>query len=117
MAASLISALTERPISKDIAMTGEISLRGRVLPVGGIKEKCLAALRAKVFTIIIPERNKKDLEDIPKDIRKKLKFIPVKHMDEVLDIVFKKKRKASPKKPAQKAKSGAKKTKKSQARP
>ncbi len=117
MAASLISALTEMPISKDVAMTGEISLRGRVLPVGGIKEKCLAALRAKVFTIIIPERNMKDLEEIPKDIRKKLKFIPVKHMDEVLDIIFKKKFKASPKKPGQKAKSGTKKTKKSQARP
>ena len=118
MAASLISALTNMPISKDIAMTGEISLRGRVLPVGGIKEKCLAALRAKVFTIIIPERNMKDLEEIPKDIRKKLKFIPVKHMDEVLDIIFKKpKAKASPKKPGQKAKSAAKKTKKSQARP
>jgi len=116
MAASLISALTKMPISKDVAMTGEISLRGRVLPVGGIKEKCLAALRAKVFTIIIPERNKKDLEEIPKDIRKKLKFIPVKHMDEVLDIIFKKKRKASPKKPGQKAKPKAK-AKKSQARP
>ncbi len=101
MAASLISALTKVPVSKDIAMTGEISLRGRVLPVGGIKEKCLAALRAKIFTIIIPERNKKDIEEIPKDVRKKLKFIPVKHMDEVLDIIFKKKltSKASPKKP------------------
>ncbi|MDP2689004.1 MAG: S16 family serine protease, partial [Deltaproteobacteria bacterium] len=110
MAASLISALTQRPVSKDVAMTGEITLRGRVLPVGGIKEKCLAALRAKVFTIIIPERNKKDLEEIPKDIRKKLKFIPVKHMDEVLDIVFKEKRKAGPKKPRQKATPKAKKT-------
>ncbi|MFQ5737277.1 MAG: endopeptidase La [Thermodesulfobacteriota bacterium] len=106
MATSLISALTKMPVSKDIAMTGEISLRGRVLPVGGIKEKCLAALRAKVFTIIIPERSKKDLEDIPKDVRKKLKFIPVKHMDEVLDIIFKKKRakKASTKKPPAKTK-------------
>ncbi len=114
MAASLISALTQRPVSKDVAMTGEITLRGRVLPVGGIKEKCLAALRAKVFTIIIPERNKKDLEEIPKDIRKKLKFIPVKHMDEVLDIVFKGKRKAGPKKPRRKA---TPKTKKTHARP
>lgn len=98
MASALISALTQTPISKDIAMTGEITLRGRVLPVGGIKDKCLAALRAKIFDIIIPERNKKDLEEIPKDIRKKLNFIPVKHMDEVLKIIFKKNAAAPPKK-------------------
>jgi ATP-dependent Lon protease len=90
MATALISALTQRPVGKDFAMTGEITLRGRVLPVGGIKEKCLAALRAKISTVIIPERNEKDLEDIPKDMRGKLLFRPVKHMDEVLDIIFKK---------------------------
>ncbi len=94
MAAALISALTQTPINKDVAMTGEITLRGRVLPVGGVKEKCLAALRAKIKTIIIPDRNVKDLEDIPKDIRGKLEFRPVKHMDEVLDIIFRKKAKA-----------------------
>ena len=93
MAASLISALTKVPVNKDVAMTGEITLRGRVLPVGGIKEKALAALRAGIKTVIIPERNKKDLDEVPKDVRKKLSFVPVKHMDEVLEIVFKKKKK------------------------
>ncbi|MBI5887557.1 MAG: endopeptidase La [Deltaproteobacteria bacterium] len=91
MASSLISALTKRPIRKDLAMTGEITLRGRVLPVGGVKEKCLAALRAKIKTIVIPDRNKKDLEEIPPDIRKQLTFIPVKHMDDVLGVIFRKK--------------------------
>jgi ATP-dependent Lon protease len=89
MATALISALTQTPVNKDIAMTGEITLRGRVLPIGGVKEKSLAALRAKIKTVIIPERNKKDLEDIPKDIRKQINFIPVKHMDDVLKYVFK----------------------------
>ncbi|MBI5562151.1 MAG: endopeptidase La [Deltaproteobacteria bacterium] len=91
MATALISALMKRPVSKDIAMTGEITLRGRVLPIGGLKEKALAALRAKIKTIIIPERNKKDLEEIPKDVLKELRFLPVSHMDEVLRIIFPKK--------------------------
>ena len=84
------------PANKEIAMTGEITLRGRVLPVGGIKEKSLAALRAKMKAVIMPERNKKDLEEIPKDIRDKIKFIPVKHMDEVLKIIFAKQKKKKP---------------------
>lgn len=110
MAAALVSALTQSPINKDIAMTGEITLRGRVLPVGGIKEKCLAALRAKIRTVIIPDRNKKDLEEIPKDIKKQLNFIPVKHMDDVLKVIFKKKAKApaAPKRPLKKLKPAAK---------
>ncbi|MEK6759341.1 MAG: endopeptidase La [Deltaproteobacteria bacterium] len=110
MATALISAITKTPVSKDVAMTGEITLRGRVLPIGGVKEKCLAALRAKIFKIIIPERNKKDLEDIPKDIRDQLTFIPVKHMDDVLKVVFKKtaKAKAPPKKTPKKAAKGRK---------
>ncbi len=91
MATALISTLTKTPVSKDIAMTGEITLRGRVLPIGGIKEKALAALRAKIRTIILPERNKKDIEDIPKDIRKKMNFMFVRHMDDVLKIALKKK--------------------------
>lgn len=104
MAASLISALTKTPVSKDVAMTGEITLRGRVLPVGGIKEKCLAALRAKITTIVVPEMNKKDLSEIPKDVRKKLHFITVKHMDEVLRAVLvKKRRKPAKKTPSRKA--------------
>ena len=92
MAAAVISVLSQIPINKDIAMTGEITLRGRVLPVGGIKEKCLAALRAKIGTVILPERNKKDLDEIPKNVRKELNLIFVKHMDEVLKLVLKKKK-------------------------
>ena len=94
MATALISTLTKTPVSKDIAMTGEITLRGRVLPIGGIREKALAALRAKIRTIILPERNKKDIEEIPKEIRKKMNFIFVRHMDDVLKIALKKKIKA-----------------------
>ncbi|MFH1672880.1 MAG: endopeptidase La [Pseudomonadota bacterium] len=88
MASALVSALTEKPINRDVAMTGEITLRGRVLPIGGLKEKALAALRGNIYTVIIPEKNKKDLAEIPKNLRKKLRFIPVKHMDEVLKIVL-----------------------------
>jgi len=90
MATALISTLTKIPVSKDITMTGEITLRGRVLPIGGVKEKALAALRAKIRTIILPEKNKKDIEEIPKDIQKKLNFVFVKHMDDVLRIALKK---------------------------
>jgi len=88
MATSLISALTKRPVSRDVAMTGEITLRGRVLPVGGLKEKCLAAFRAGIRTIIVPERNQKDLEEIPKPLRRKLRFFPVKNMSDVLKIAL-----------------------------
>jgi ATP-dependent Lon protease len=84
MATSLISAVLKKPVRKDIAMTGEITLRGNVLPIGGLKEKSLAALRAGIKTILIPERNKKDLEDISPLVKKNLKFIPVRHMDEVI---------------------------------
>lgn len=88
MACSIISALTNKPVSNFIAMTGEITLRGRVLPIGGLKEKALGALRAGIHTIIVPEKNKNDLVEIPKYVSRKIKFIPVKHMDEVLKIVF-----------------------------
>jgi len=88
MAAALVSALTGRPVSRDVAMTGEITLRGRVLPVGGLKEKALAALRGKVHKILIPEKVKKDLAEIPADIRRKLTFIPVSHMDEILALAL-----------------------------
>jgi ATP-dependent Lon protease len=84
MATSLISAITKKPVRKDIAMTGEITLRGNVLPIGGLKEKSLAALRANIKTILIPERNKKDLDEISPLVKKNLKFILVKHMDEVI---------------------------------
>jgi len=88
MAASLISSLTEIPVRKDIAMTGEITLRGRVLPVGGLKEKILAAYQSGIKTIIIPRDNIKNLEDLPNHIKKRLKFIAVNNVDEVLKIAL-----------------------------
>lgn len=84
MATSLISSLTKIPIRKDVAMTGEITLRGRVLPVGGLKEKILAAYQSGIKTVIIPQDNIKNLEDLPNDIKKKLKFVMVDNLDEVL---------------------------------
>lgn len=92
MAVALISALSGIPVKKDVAMTGEITLRGRVLPVGGLKEKALAALRTNIKNVIIPYRNKKDLVDFPSYLRKRMNFIPVKHMDEVLRIALSSKR-------------------------
>jgi len=89
MATALISALTQKAVDKDVAMTGEITLRGRVLPIGGLKEKALGALRAGIHTIIIPEKNKKDLSEVPKNVKRKIKFVPVKHMDEVLPLAIK----------------------------
>jgi ATP-dependent Lon protease len=84
MGAALISALTGRPAYRNVAMTGEITLRGKVLPVGGIKEKVLAAHRAGIKTIILPEENKKDLEEIPNNVKEDLKFRFVEEMDEVI---------------------------------
>ena len=84
MAVALISTLSGAPIRKDVAMTGEITLRGRVLPIGGLKEKALAALRNHIRNIILPYQNKKDLAELPVYLRKKINFHPVKHMDEVL---------------------------------
>jgi ATP-dependent Lon protease len=93
IAVALFSALTGIPVKKDVAMTGEITLRGRVLPVGGLKEKALAALRTHIKNVVIPYPNKKDLVDLPLYLRKKINFLPVKHMDEVLHIaLFNKKR-------------------------
>jgi ATP-dependent Lon protease len=84
VATALISALTKRPVSRDVAMTGEITLRGRVLPIGGLKEKSLAAFRAGIKTIILPDRNAKDLDEIPKTLRRKLRWIVAENMSEVL---------------------------------
>jgi ATP-dependent Lon protease len=84
MATALISALTKRAVSRDVAMTGEITLRGRVLPIGGLKEKSLAAFRAGIKTIIIPERNEKDLDEIPKVLRRKLQWVLAETMSDVL---------------------------------
>ena len=88
MVTAMVSALTGRKVKKDIAMTGEITLSGRVLPVGGIKEKFLAAHRYGVKTIIMPAKNVQDLDELPKNVREKMNFIPVKHMDEVLKIAL-----------------------------
>ncbi|NOR26142.1 MAG: endopeptidase La [Desulforhopalus sp.] len=88
MATALYSAITGRTVVSHLAMTGEVTLRGRVLPIGGLKEKALAALRADIHKIIIPEQNEKDLQEIPKDIRDKMEFFPVKDMDEVVKIAF-----------------------------
>ncbi len=85
MATALISAVTQRSVDKDVAMTGEITLRGRVLPIGGLKEKSLGALRAGIKTVIIPAKNKKELVEIPAAIKRKLKFVTVQNMDEVLE--------------------------------
>lgn len=84
MATAIASALTNRPVSRVVAMTGEITLRGRVLPIGGLKEKSLAAMRAGILTVLYPEANEKDLRDIPASVRETMRFVPVKHMDEVL---------------------------------
>ncbi len=88
MAVALISALTGKPARKDIAMTGEITLRGRILPIGGLREKALAARRAGIKNIIIPKKNERDLEELPRYAKKDLNFIPVEHMDEVIKIMF-----------------------------
>jgi len=88
MAISLISLLTGRPTRPRLSMTGEITLRGRVLPVGGLKEKVLAAHRAGINTIIIPAKNQKDLEDIPPEIRKRVRFIPVETIDDAVAAAF-----------------------------
>jgi len=88
MATALVSMLTGRPARYDVAMTGEITLRGRVLPVGGVKSKLLAAHRAGIKTVILPKKNEKDLDDIPKDIRKRLQLVFVEEMKEVLNIAL-----------------------------
>lgn len=85
---ALVSALTKIPVKKDVAMTGEITLRGRVLEIGGVKEKMIAAHRAGIKTIILPKNNKKDLEDIPKSVLKDLKFVFVEHLDQVLKVAL-----------------------------
>jgi ATP-dependent Lon protease len=88
MCTALVSALTKVPVRSEVAMTGEITLRGRVLPIGGLKEKLLAAHRGGITTVIIPEENRKDLADIPKNVTESLKIMPVRWIDEVLDIAL-----------------------------
>lgn len=88
MAVSLISALTKRPVSKEIGMTGEITLRGKVLPVGGIRDKVLAAHRAGLKKVILPRENEKDIEEVPQQVKEELEFIFVEHIDEVLEATI-----------------------------
>jgi ATP-dependent Lon protease len=99
MATAMISALTGRPVFKHVGMTGEITLRGRILPIGGVREKVLAAHRAGLKTVILPEKNLKDLVDLPKTAKSELKIIPVKHMDEVLQVALSKEVTIEPPKP------------------
>ena len=88
MTTALVSALTGKKVRHDVAMTGEITLRGRVLPIGGLKEKVLAAHRYGINEIIIPFENERDLEEIPNSIKNQMKFNPVKTIDEVLEIAI-----------------------------
>jgi ATP-dependent Lon protease len=88
IATSLASLLTQRTVRADIAMTGEISLRGVVMPVGGIKEKCVAAARAGIRTVILPARNRRDLEDIPESVRARLEFVWAEKIDDVFARAF-----------------------------
>ena len=85
MFVALVSLLTGRPVRSDVAMTGEVSLRGLVLPIGGVKEKTLAALRAGVTTVMLPRRNEKDLEDVPAEARSKLKFVLLDRVEDAID--------------------------------
>ncbi|MDB5717062.1 MAG: ATP-dependent protease La, partial [Sphingomonas bacterium] len=85
---AIISTLTGLPVRREVAMTGEVTLRGRVLPIGGLKEKLLAALRGGITTVLIPKENEKDLVEIPANIREGLKIIPVSHVDEVLALAL-----------------------------
>ena len=88
MTTALTSALTKIPVRADVAMTGEITLRGEVLPIGGLKEKLLAAHRGGIKTVVIPQENEKDLAEIPKNIKQQLEIVPVKWIDEVLQIAL-----------------------------
>jgi len=88
MVTAMVSALTGKRVKAGLAMTGEITLSGRVLPVGGIKEKMLAANRYGVKTILLPKLNIQDLEELPKNVRNAINFIPVSHMDEVLKLAL-----------------------------
>ena len=88
MATALVSALTRKPVRRDVAMTGEITLRGRVLPIGGFKEKVLAAHRAGLKTFLAPDKNRKDLVDIPRDVQRSMRLVFVEHMDQVLPFAL-----------------------------
>jgi ATP-dependent Lon protease len=88
MTTALASVLTGIPVRADVAMTGEITLRGEVLPIGGLKEKLLAAHRGDIKTVLIPEQNVKDLADIPDNVKNKLEIVPVRWIDKVLEVAL-----------------------------
>ena len=88
LATALTSAVTQLSVRHDLGMTGEITLRGRVLPVGGVREKVLAARRAGLKTVLIPRKNEKDLVDVPPSVKRDMKIVPVDHMDEVLQLAL-----------------------------
>src|SRR5262249_6874085 len=88
MATSIISVLTGIPVRRDVAMTGEVTLRGRVLPIGGLREKLLAALRAGTKTVLIPDENEKDLAEIPDNVKSGMTIVPVKTVGEVLKVAL-----------------------------
>jgi ATP-dependent Lon protease len=88
IATALVSTMTGKPVRNDVAMTGEVTLRGRVLPIGGLKEKALGAVRAGIKTVLIPAKNLKDLTEIPQQLKRKLRFVSVKTMEEVLQIAL-----------------------------
>ena len=104
MATTLASLLTKIPVRRDVAMTGEVTLRGRVLPIGGLKEKVLAAYRHGIRTIILPRENEKDLSEIPEEIQKVLEFKLVDNMDDVLAIALD--RETASREPAEKVQPG-----------
>ena len=103
MATALVSVVTRTAVLTDVAMTGEISLRGRILPIGGLKEKSLGALRAGIKTILVPDKNRKDLVELPKYVRRRIRFVPVRHMDEVLPVALES---FPPKRPKKRKKGG-----------
>ena len=88
MATALLSAVTHMPVRADLAMTGEVTLRGRVLPIGGLKEKVLAAKMAEVKTVLVPKENEKDIEEIPEEVKEGLEILFVETMEEVADLAL-----------------------------
>jgi ATP-dependent Lon protease len=88
MAMAVASLFSGRPVSGDVGMTGEVTLRGRVLPVGGIKMKVLAAHRAGLTKVILPKRNERDLDELPEEVRQSMTFFPVEQIDEALDVAL-----------------------------
>jgi len=103
IAAAMISALSGRPVRRDVAMTGELTLRGDVLPIGGLKEKVLAARRAGIRTVVVPRANERDLSEVPKELQSDLKFVFAAQVDDVLEAVLKPKQVAARPAPLRKA--------------